>query len=86
MDVYIGMEDYFQARETIKVILANVSVAWVVDDANAKLQVVDQLEYEKNNPPDIEEEEINLNGTDDTGNQDILEEDNSNENTPAEGE
>ena len=86
VDVYIGMEDYFQARETIKVIIANVNVNWVVKKANAKLQIVDQLEYEKNNPPDIEEEEIDLNGSDESGNQDVIDEEEINENTPVEGE
>ncbi len=87
-DVYIGMEDFFQARETLKVILANVSTPWVIDEANKKMELVDQLENEKNNPSEVEEEEIDLNGNSNTKTQDQSgnNEQNNNENTPQDGE
>jgi len=43
-DTYVGMEDYFQARATLNAIKENVTEQWVLDEANAKLAQLDQLE------------------------------------------
>lgn len=46
-DVYIGLEDYFQARATLNTIKENVSEPWVIDATQQKLEELDALE----NPP-----------------------------------
>jgi tetratricopeptide (TPR) repeat protein len=60
-DVYMKLEDYFQARTTLNTILDNVSEPWVIDEARAKMEELERLE----NPPEENQEkseiEINLN-------------------------
>jgi TolA-binding protein len=43
-DIYIGLEDYFQAKTTLNTILENVSETWVVEEAQKKLKRVKELE------------------------------------------
>lgn len=59
-DVYTGMEDYFQAKATLQVILDNVTESWVVEQAQEKMLAVEVLENAKNNPEEQIEEEIDL--------------------------
>lgn len=59
-DVYIGMQDYFQARATLNAIIENVSVDWVLQEANAKLAELDALENIGNGRSE-RQDEINLN-------------------------
>lgn len=60
VDVYMKLEDYFQARTTLNTILDNVSEPWVIDEARAKMEELERLE----NPPEGNQEksaiEINL--------------------------
>jgi tetratricopeptide (TPR) repeat protein len=61
-DVYVGLDDYFQARATLNTILDNVSEPWVIDAARERIQKLDALE----NPPPTgnlqsEPDEIDLN-------------------------
>lgn len=43
-DVYIALEDYFQAKTTLNTILENVTEPWVIDAATKKLDRVIELE------------------------------------------
>jgi TolA-binding protein len=43
-DVYVGLEDYFQARTTLNTILANVNVDWVIQGANERLARLESIE------------------------------------------
>lgn len=62
VDIYIGMEDYFQARATLNTILDNVSEPWVIDEARAKLDRLDVLESGGENRMIQEDDEIDLSG------------------------
>jgi len=58
-DVYVGMNDMFQARATLEAILANVNEPWVRDEANAKLAALNAMENRgsgesSNNPLEID--------------------------------
>lgn len=64
-DVYVGMEDLFQARATLNTIIDNVSEAWVVDSAKQKLAALDQQESDQQNEDQNREIEINLQGEED---------------------
>ncbi|MGB0423560.1 MAG: tetratricopeptide repeat protein, partial [Flavobacteriales bacterium] len=63
-DVYMGMEDYFQARATLNTIIENVNEEWVVEEARVKITKLDALEQSKTAPEENEEFEIDLNGDD----------------------
>ncbi|MEZ4799569.1 MAG: tetratricopeptide repeat protein [Flavobacteriales bacterium] len=43
-DVYVGMDDLFQAKATLNAILDKVDEQWVRDEAQAKLKAIDELE------------------------------------------
>lgn len=43
-DVYVGMDDLFQAKATLNAILDKVDEQWVKDEANARLIAIEQLE------------------------------------------
>lgn len=62
VDIYIGMEDYFQARATLNTIMDNVSEPWVIDAARDKLNKLDALESSQGNRMIEEDEEIDLSG------------------------
>lgn len=49
VDVYLGMDDLFQARATVNAILENVEEQWVIDQANLKKAELDRLEGIDNN-------------------------------------
>lgn len=63
-DVYVGMDDTFQAKATLNTIIDNVSEQWVVDSAKQKLAKIDATEAqgEEEQNRDIE---INLQGEED---------------------
>lgn len=44
--IYLGMEDYFQARATADQIIAHVTIDWVVEEATSLLAEIDQAENE----------------------------------------
>jgi tetratricopeptide (TPR) repeat protein len=75
-DVYLGLEDYFQARATLNTIKENVSEPWVIDECQKKLKELDLIE----NPPTpsnrSSEIEINLGNNPDTPNSPLNEDDN----------
>ncbi|MBI1268392.1 MAG: tetratricopeptide repeat protein [Cryomorphaceae bacterium] len=60
-DVYIGLEDYFQARATLNTIIDNVSTQWVVDEAKARLQILNGIENRSLQQGKSEDLEIDLN-------------------------
>lgn len=43
-DVYVALEDYFQARATLNTIMDNVSEPWVIDEARKRIDQLDRLE------------------------------------------
>ncbi len=53
-DIYVKLEDYFQAKTTLNTILDNVSEPWVIDEARKKMQEIEDLE----NPP-LENKSLN---------------------------
>lgn len=60
-DVYVGLEDYFQAKATLNTVLEKVSEPWVIDAAREKLAQVEKIEQDLNSNLQIEEEvEIDL--------------------------
>ncbi|MCH2198599.1 MAG: tetratricopeptide repeat protein [Flavobacteriales bacterium] len=59
-DVYIGLEDLFQARVTLETILDNVSESWVVMEAENKLQALEALENQETRGAEEPEEEIEI--------------------------
>ena len=61
-DIYIGMEDYFQARATLNTIIENVDEEWVVDIANQKLSRLNDMENQLKMQDQEEDIEIDLNG------------------------
>ncbi|MFT4678744.1 MAG: tetratricopeptide (TPR) repeat protein [Litorivivens sp.] len=64
-DVYVGLEDYFQAKATLNTVLEKVSEPWVIDAARVKLAQVEKLEIDLNSNLQIEDEvEIDLTGDD----------------------
>ena len=60
-DVYIGLEDYFQARATLNTIIDNVSTEWVIDEAKARLQILNGIENRSLQQGKTEDVEIDLN-------------------------
>lgn len=60
-DVYVGLEDFFQARVTLQTILDNVDEAWVRMEAEKKLQDLEELENPESDELQEEEIEIDLN-------------------------
>ncbi|NQX92625.1 MAG: hypothetical protein HRT74_10970, partial [Flavobacteriales bacterium] len=60
-EVYMGMQDFFQARATLSTIIENVDEEWVVAEANAKLQRLEAIEAQKNSEESEEEIEIDMN-------------------------
>lgn len=65
-DVYVGLEDYFQARTTLNTILANVNVDWVIQGANERLARLDAIEQGQN--PEKRSEDIEIDLTPDSDN------------------
>lgn len=65
-DVYVGLEDYFQARTTLNTILSNVNVDWVTQGANERLARLDALE--KGDKPQQRSQEIQIDITPDSDN------------------
>lgn len=60
-DVYIGLEDYFQARTTLNTIIDNVNVDWVTAGANERLNRLEEIESGRSNGQRREQFEIDLN-------------------------
>jgi TolA-binding protein len=60
-DVYVGLEDYFQARVTLQTIMDNVDADWVRLEAEQKLRMLEELENPEEDSTDDEEIEIDLN-------------------------
>ncbi|MBL7943275.1 MAG: tetratricopeptide repeat protein [Flavobacteriales bacterium] len=60
-DAYIGMEDYFQARATLNAIIENVTEQWVIDEAEARLAMLDAMENPNTAPPDGEGDGLEIN-------------------------
>ncbi|MFT4683188.1 MAG: TolA-binding protein [Flavobacteriales bacterium] len=60
-DVYMGIEDYFQARTTLNAILDNVTEEWVRLEAQNKLAQLEQLESTEEAPIEDDEIEIDMN-------------------------
>ncbi len=60
-DVYVGLEDFFQARVTLQTILDNVQESWVRLEAASKLERLEQLENPEAEEEAKEEIEIDLN-------------------------
>jgi len=60
-DNYISMEDYFNARATIEAILENVDESWVIDEANSKLDYLDEIENAQEGNRGEEPIEIDVN-------------------------
>ncbi len=60
-DVYVGLEDYFQAKATLNTVLEKVSEPWVIDAARAKLAAIEKQELSQGSNLLIEDEvEIDL--------------------------
>jgi tetratricopeptide (TPR) repeat protein len=59
-DNYISMKDYFNARATLEAIIENVSEQWVLDEANSKLQYLNQIEAAEQGNRSEEPIEINV--------------------------
>jgi len=66
-DVYMGLEDYFQARTTLNAILDNVTEEWVRLEAQNKLAQLEQLESIEEAPIDDGEIEIDMNDSNGDG-------------------
>ncbi|MDG1261100.1 MAG: hypothetical protein P8O05_05025, partial [Flavobacteriales bacterium] len=62
-DVYVGLEDYFQARTTLNAILDNVNEEWVRLEAQNKLAQLEVIENAEENEPDSGEIEIDMNNS-----------------------
>ncbi len=60
-DVYMGLEDYFQARTTLNTIIENVDVDWVIKGAQERLQKLGALENTGDADQRSNEVEIDLN-------------------------
>lgn len=60
-DIYIGLEDFFQARVTLETIIENVDETWVIMDAEARLEELQAIEDLHNNPPAHDEDTIEIN-------------------------
>lgn len=60
-DVYVGLNDFFQARTTLNTIIANVSTPWVVDGAKSRLENLDRIEAGDSNGTQRRDVEIDLN-------------------------
>lgn len=63
-DVYVGLEDFFQARTTLTTIIDNVNVDWVRDEAQLRIAKLDALEQERRGEQRSQEIEIDLNPAD----------------------
>ena len=61
VDVYIGMDDLFQAKATVNTILDNVSEPWVIDEARDKKTLIENLETQGEGGGSQGDIEINLN-------------------------
>jgi hypothetical protein len=59
-DNYISMKDYFNASATLEAIIENVSEQWVLDEANSKLQYLNQIEAAEQGNRSEEPIEINV--------------------------
>lgn len=59
-DVYVGMDDLFQAKATLNAILQKVTEQWVIDEANAKLAAIEKLENPTPAPGSGSDLEIDL--------------------------
>lgn len=59
-DIYVGLEDYFQARTTLNTIIENVSEPWVLAEAGQKLQALEILEKEEQQDMEKKSIEIDL--------------------------
>ena len=68
-DTYVALEDYFQAKATLNTILENVSEPWVIDACQQRLAEIESIENPPAPPP----------GTDEEGNSDEVEPDESEE-------
>ena len=62
VDVYVGLDDLYQAKATVSTIINNVSEPWVIDEARKKQAQIEALESGKKKAPGQEEIEINLGG------------------------
>lgn len=62
VDVYVGLDDLFQAKATLNTILDNVSEPWVIDAANAKMAELEALENDESGSPEPRSVEIDLGG------------------------
>jgi tetratricopeptide (TPR) repeat protein len=62
VDVYVGLDDLFQAKATLNTIMDNVSEPWVIDAANAKMAELEALEDDESGAPAPRSEEIDLGG------------------------
>ncbi|MGB0391022.1 MAG: tetratricopeptide repeat protein, partial [Salibacteraceae bacterium] len=69
-DIYVIEQDYFQARTTLESIIANYSGnEEILNSAKTKLETLVELENSGfNNPPDTEEEEVDINDLDNSNN------------------
>ena len=72
VDVYIGMDDLFQAKATVNTILDNVSEPWVIDEARDKKEYIEQLESGTSPSPGEDEIEIDLSGDDEGEDEDLF--------------
>jgi len=59
-DIYIALEDYFQAKTTLNTILDNVSEPWVIDEARKKMTEIEALQNPAPKNKSIDNIEINL--------------------------
>lgn len=64
VDIYVGMNDLYQARSTVNAILSNVEEQWVLDAANQKSAELDALEGNSNGSrQSTQDVEIDLGGS-----------------------
>ncbi len=63
-DVYVGLDDFFQARTTLNTILDNVNVDWVIQGARERLDRLQTLEDQRAGNQRSEPIEIDLNPAD----------------------